>query len=136
MANGEHVLYFNLEDHVSYATHRTNDDFQAVMSVLRSPVCGSARMHWGKAGWPMHAKCFDGAQEYPSTWCDFGCAVNQLDPKGKFRSEAGRDIWQWNAVESGSGRAVSDFGTCCNSAGFDYGKCRCVSRSDCSPGAP
>ena len=43
------------------------------MEVFRRQ-CG-ARMHWGKAGWPAHAACFDGAAEYPDTWCDFGCAV-------------------------------------------------------------
>ena len=36
--------------------------------------CG-ARLHWGKAGWPQYAACFDGAREYPATWCHFGCAV-------------------------------------------------------------
>jgi hypothetical protein len=44
-ANGEPVLYINIEDHVSYATGRTNDDFQAIMQILRSPVC-SGRLHW------------------------------------------------------------------------------------------
>ena len=34
-----------------------------------------ARFHWGKAGWPRHFPCFDGATMYPDTWCNFGCAV-------------------------------------------------------------
>ena len=38
-------------------------------------VCQRPRLHWGKAGWPRYQKCFDGAQVYPQTWCDFGCAV-------------------------------------------------------------
>jgi hypothetical protein len=44
-----------------------------VFGILRGQ-CG-ARMHWGKAGWPRWAACFDGAAEYPDTWCHFGCAV-------------------------------------------------------------
>lgn len=44
-ASGEPVLYINIEDHVSYAIRRTNDDFQAIMQILRSPVCGG-RLHW------------------------------------------------------------------------------------------
>ena len=47
---------------------------QALIRVLRGEGCW-ARMHWGKAGWPEWAPCFDGSQEYPDTWCDFGCAV-------------------------------------------------------------
>ena len=43
------------------------------MALLRQR-CG-ARLHWGKAGWPEHAKCFDGGKEYPNTWGHFGCAV-------------------------------------------------------------
>ena len=39
--------------------------------------CG-ARLHWGKAGWPQWGACFDGAREYPDTWCHFGCAVQVL----------------------------------------------------------
>lgn len=134
--NGEHTIFINIEDHVSYATMTPNEDFQAIMSVFRSPVCGPARLHWGKAGWPRHAQCFDGAKEYPNTWCDFGCAVQQLDPKGKFASEAGRDIWQWHADHLVTGTPVSDFAGCCNRSGFDYGQCKCTSRSDCAPGPP
>ncbi len=38
------------------------------MRVFRSPVCGPARLHWGKAGWDTDvAGCFDGAAEYPET---------------------------------------------------------------------
>jgi len=46
--------------------------------ILRSD-CG-ARLHWGKAGWPQWAACFDGAREYPDTWCHFGCAVQARAP--------------------------------------------------------
>lgn len=70
-ANGEHVMYINLEDHLAYTAQAPNKDFLAIMQVFHSPVCGPARLHWGKAGWPS-VKCFDGAKEYPNTWCDFG----------------------------------------------------------------
>lgn len=30
---------------------------------------------------------FDGAKEYPSTWCHYGCAVAELDPTNKFGGE-------------------------------------------------
>lgn len=127
-ANGEPVLYINIEDHVTYATGKPNEDFQAILNILRSPVCGPARLHWGKAGWPQHAKCFDGAKEYPK-WCDFGCAVQQLDPYGKFAGMS--DVWQWRAVDKVTGSGV-DFGGCCTTTGFDYARCSCASRGSCS----
>lgn len=124
-ANGEPVLYINIEDHVSYATGKPNQAFQATMALLRSPVCGPARMHWGKAGWEKnYGTCFDGAKEYPR-WCDFGCAVHQLDPKGKFAGMA-RGLWRWQATETASGQPVSDFGSCCTPGGFDYSRCSCA----------
>lgn len=49
---------------------------QEVMRIFRQD-CG-ARLHWGKAGWPQWAACFDGAREYPDSWCHFGCAVQVL----------------------------------------------------------
>lgn len=60
-ASGEPVLYINIEDHVSYVTRRTNEDFQAIMQILRSPVCGG-RLHW--------CACF-GAQRQ-RRFCCFG----------------------------------------------------------------
>ena len=51
---------------------------QRVMGIFRQE-CG-ARMHWGKAGWPRWAACFDGAKEFPDTWCSFGCAVRVRGP--------------------------------------------------------
>ena len=32
------------------------------------------------------------AQEFPDTWCDFGCAVRELDPTAKF-SDSAPDRW-------------------------------------------
>ncbi len=46
---------------------------QDMVSLFRDKC--QARLHWGKAGWPKFAACFDGAIEYPDSWCHFGCAV-------------------------------------------------------------
>eukprot|EP00882_Tetradesmus_deserticola_P020060 GHRQ01021615.1.p2 GENE.GHRQ01021615.1~~GHRQ01021615.1.p2 ORF type:complete len:127 (+),score=36.52 GHRQ01021615.1:199-579(+) len=124
-------MHVNLEDHLAYVNGKPNEDFQAVMRVFRSAVCGPARMHWGKAGWPQLARCFDGAKEYPKTWCDFGCAVQKLDPTGKFSGEADTNVWQWSATDSSTGERVKEFGQCCSSSGFDHGRCKCASRTDC-----
>lgn len=50
-----------------------NTKFNTVMELFRTKC--DARLHWGKGGWPLFAKCFDGAKEYPDSWCDFGCAA-------------------------------------------------------------
>ena len=86
-----------------------------------------ARLHWGKAGWPAHARCFDGAVEYGSDWCQFGCAVRELDPAGKFKSVW--DGWQWGATRGG---AAVPFASCCTAAGFSAG-CQCAPRAPCAP---
>ena len=134
-------MYVNIEDFVKYnrggtnasSTETTtekdepsqktpsekNEPFLRVVRLLRSETC-RGRLHWGKAGWPTHTPCFDGAEDYPETWCDFGCAVVELDPDGKFRSES--DVWRWAA--SRAGEAVQDFGSCCTSAGFSS-QCVC-----------
>jgi len=51
---------------------------QEVIRIVRTE-CGGL-LHWGKAGWPQWAACFDGAREYPDTWCHFGCAVQARAP--------------------------------------------------------
>jgi hypothetical protein len=117
-SHGSPVMYVNLEDHLSLSSGVPNDKFDAVMNYFLDNC--DARLHWGKAGWPTHTPCFDGAEEYPETWCDFGCAVVELDPDGKFRSES--DVWRWAA--SRGGEAVQDFGSCCTSAGFSS-QCVC-----------
>lgn len=58
---------------MSRSSGRVNAEFQRIAELFRTR-CG-ARWHWGKEGWTRHAKCFDGAAEYPNTWCHFGCAV-------------------------------------------------------------
>ena len=111
-------MYVNIEDHLSISSGRQNNEFDAVMNYFLDNC--DARLHWGKAGWPTHTPCFDGAEDYPETWCDFGCAVVELDPDGKFRSES--DVWRWAA--SRAGEPVQDFGSCCTSAGFSS-QCVC-----------
>ncbi|GMH44322.1 hypothetical protein BSKO_12256 [Bryopsis sp. KO-2023] len=123
--NGGPRVYFNMEDYVSYNTKVVNARFQRTIELLRTRC--NARLHWGKAGWPRHAQCFDGAREYPDSWCDFGCAVHQVDPNGKFSKES--DVWNWRAVDN-QGNDVK-LGSCCSENGFDKEKCRCVSRKKC-----
>ena len=111
-SNGMPVMYVNLEDHLTINSGVPNDKFDAVVEYLLERC--DARLHWGKAGWPTHNPCFDGAEDYPETWCDFGCAVVELDPEGKFRSAS--DVWRWTA--SRDGQTVEDFASCCTSDGF------------------
>ena len=47
-------------------------------------------MHWGKAGWLVSQGfnvCFDGQAQFGDNWCNFGCAVQTLDPTGKFAGQ-------------------------------------------------
>jgi len=106
-------IYVNVEDYIKYQSFDAqNQDFQAVWSLLRSPVC-QGRMHWGKTGWV--GSGFKGAAEYSDTWCDFGCAVSELDPTHKFASLS--PIWNWS---------TNDMGACCiPGQGFDHNKCKC-----------
>ncbi|KAL4431088.1 hypothetical protein ABPG75_006344 [Micractinium tetrahymenae] len=118
------LMWINMEDYISRSSGRPNDLFQRTVQLFRQR-CG-ARLHWGKAGWPQHAKCFQGAQEYPNTWCSFGCAVQELDPAGKFASEW--DGWRWQATRGGQ---PVPFSSCCTASGFST-QCKCAPRSDCS----
>ena len=118
-------VYVNLEDYLRHNTGNENKRFQRVIELFRTKC--NARLHWGKAGWPKHAQCFDGAKEYPDSWCDFGCAVETLDPKGKFKGMS--NVWEWKAVDS-KGKPIK-FSKCCTSDGFDKSKCSCASRDKC-----
>eukprot|EP00210_Caulerpa_lentillifera_P006113 g5840.t1 len=91
-------MFINLEDYVSYNSGNGNKQFDRVIELFRKKC--NARLHWGKAGWTKHAACFDGATEYPATWCDFGCAVETLDPRGKFSGLS--NVWRWNATKNGA----------------------------------
>lgn len=117
--------YFNMEDYISYNTKRDNNRFLRIVDLFRTRC--NARLHWGKAGWPRFASCFDGAREYPESWCSFGCVVLAVDPNGKFSKES--DVWEWRALDE-EGQDI-DFKECCSSTGFIHSKCTCVSRSKC-----
>lgn len=112
------------QDYISKSSGRNNTEFQTVISLFREKC--DARLHWGKAGWPEHAQCFDGAKEYPETWCDFGCAVNELDPTGKFDPIS--SVWQWNAERDGK---EVDLASCCTADGFSS-QCTCGPRTNCA----
>ncbi|PSC73742.1 L-gulonolactone oxidase [Micractinium conductrix] len=117
------LMWINMEDYLSRSSGVPNDKFHKVVSLFRER-CG-ARLHWGKAGWPEHAKCFDGGKEYPNTWGHFGCAVQELDPQAKFASEW--DGWVWAATRDG---APVPFASCCSADGFDPA-CRLAPRTGC-----
>ena len=55
--------------------------------LLTDKACSPGRLHWGKAGWP-DSGCWNGAEVYKDTWCDFGCVVRALDPEDKFIGSA------------------------------------------------
>jgi hypothetical protein len=117
-SNGHPVMYINIEDHLSISSGVQNKEFDEVLDYFLDQC--DARLHWGKAGWPTHQPCFDGAEDYPESWCDFGCAVQELDPEGKFRSES--DVWRWSASRAGS---AVEFSSCCSSSGFLKSECVC-----------
>ena len=117
-SNGHPVMYINIEDHLSMSSGVQNKEFDEVLDYFLDQC--DARLHWGKAGWPTHQPCFDGAEDYPESWCDFGCAVQELDPGGKFRSES--DVWRWSASRAGS---AVEFSSCCSSSGFLKSECVC-----------
>ncbi|KAL4438020.1 hypothetical protein ABPG77_004241 [Micractinium sp. CCAP 211/92] len=121
-------LWVNLEDWISLSSGKPNDKFMAVMKYFRERCW--ARLHWGKGGWPQLASCFDGAKEYPNSWCHFGCAAQELDPRGKFAG-AGRgktDVWVWNATRAGQAVPLA---SCCTPEGFSS-ECQCASRGPCA----
>ena len=127
-SNGGPVMYINYEDYVQPSGAGDNVKFDEVSRIFLAPPpegCG-ARFHWGKAGWPKHLPCFDGAAVYPDTWCDFGCAVQELDPDDKFRTES--NVWRWNATRGG---APTEFASCCTPQGFDKAQCQCAPAPAC-----
>lgn len=121
------VLLSLPQDYLTLSGTR-NDKFFEVIRLFREE-CG-ARFHWGKAGWPQFASCFDGATEYPDTWCHFGCAVSELDPKGKFAGagQGATNVWTWSATKNGQ---EVPFESCCSSSGFSS-SCKCAPRKPCA----
>jgi len=117
-------MYVNIEDYLSRSTNQPNTKWDRVAELFLTRC--NARLHWGKYGQPQLDKCFDGAVSYPETWCDFGCAVNQLDPNGKFSSES--NVWKWKATRDGQ---AADFASCCTPQGFNKNRCQCASSPAC-----
>ncbi|QDZ18639.1 putative D-arabinono-1,4-lactone oxidase [Chloropicon primus] len=126
-------MHMNLEDFVLYSTGRRNAAFQGIMNFFRTSDKCKARLHFGKAGWIEHGQCFDGATEYPDSWCDFGCAAHELDPTRKFESTV--DFWQFTARRDGKDHDIltpRGHHACCTRHGFKHDKCQCVPRKPCS----
>ncbi|KAK9805132.1 hypothetical protein WJX72_001164 [[Myrmecia] bisecta] len=121
------VVFLNTNDWMgseALSLKHPNINFLRLQQLLRDECQG--KFHWGKAGWRTVNKCFDGATAYPTTWCHFGCAVQELDPTGKFAGES--DMWHWRAARDGKEVPLTH---CCSSEGFDYGQCSCLPRTDC-----
>jgi hypothetical protein len=118
-------LYVNMEDYIAL-NGGLNPWFDRVVDIFLNKC--NARLHWGKWGWVKYQPCFDGAVAYSETWCDFGCAVHELDPTGKFSSES--NVWRWNATTIG-GERVADFGSCCTPEGFNKAECVCAASPIC-----
>ena len=137
--NGGPRMHVNLEDFVLYSTGARNAAFQGIMNFFRTNDKCQARLHWGKAGWIEHGQCFDGAKEYPESWCDFGCAAQELDPTRKFESLA--EFWHFRASKRDSASSVprhydlltpAGWSACCTKDGFKRSECKCVERPPCS----
>ncbi|KAK9828663.1 hypothetical protein WJX72_001389 [[Myrmecia] bisecta] len=121
------AVFMNINDWAgseALSLEHPNVNFLGLQQLLRDEC--QAKFHWGKAGWQTVNSCFDGATAYPTTWCHFGCAVQELDPTGKFAGES--DMWRWRAAKGGKEVPFID---CCSSEGFDYGQCSCLPRADC-----
>lgn len=118
--NGGPRMYVNIEDYVSLSSGKPNQEFDQVVRFFMDKC--NARLHWGKYGFSEYDPGFDGAKVYPNTWCDFGCAVNQLDPTNKFVGAS--NVWRWNATRGGA--TVTDFASCCTPEGFDKAHCTCA----------
>jgi hypothetical protein len=117
-------MYVNIEDYLSLSTNKPNEKWDRIAELFLTRC--NARLHWGKYGQPQLDQCFDGAKSYPQSWCDFGCAVNQLDPTGKFSSES--TIWRWKATRNGQ---AAEFASCCTPQGFNKNQCQCASSPAC-----
>lgn len=70
-------------------------------------------------------------EKFPDTWCDFGCAVQELDPAGKFAGESW--VWKWAAERGGQ---PADYASCCGPDGFNKAECTCASAQSCVAGQP
>ena len=123
-SNEEPHMWINMEDHISLSSGQPNYKWDRVVELFRERC--DARLHWGKYGWQKFGACFDGAKEYKENWCHFGCAVQQLDPAGKFASIS--NVWNWNATMNGQ---QVPFDACCTSQGFKTEECACTPTPSC-----
>jgi len=119
VSNDQPRVWMSLDDFVYYNQGRqSNVPFKNLMAYLvTTPFCAPARLHWGKPAFP-DPGCWNGAVDYPETWCDFGCAVRDLDPTDKFISDF-PEMWNWEGA---------DLDRCCTPDGYDkslYG-CDCA----------
>jgi len=108
---GKPHIMLPIDDHVYYnqEERKSNVPFKrAIGFLVTSPLCAPARLHWGHSGWP-DPGCWNGAEYYPDTWCDFGCVVRDLDPEGKFTG-AVPELWDWEGA---------DLERCCTSNGYN-----------------
>jgi hypothetical protein len=128
-ANGGPTMYVNFEDYSEPSGGGKNVGIDRIAQMFLEGDC-RGRYHWGKAGWPTHLACFNGAEMFPDTWCDFGCAVAELDPTNKFASES--NVWRWNATRGGVEVPLS---SCCTAQGFNKAECQCGNSSPCGPNA-
>jgi hypothetical protein len=122
--HGGSRMYVNIEDYLSKSSGKPNTKWDSVVEIFLNRC--NARLHWGKYGQPQLDACFDGAQRFPETWCDFGCAVTQLDPSNKFASES--TVWRWKAERNGQS---VEFASCCTPQGFNKAQCKCASSPAC-----
>eukprot|EP00243_Klebsormidium_subtile_P003714 TRINITY_DN17304_c0_g1_i1.p1 TRINITY_DN17304_c0_g1~~TRINITY_DN17304_c0_g1_i1.p1 ORF type:complete len:664 (+),score=144.66 TRINITY_DN17304_c0_g1_i1:104-1993(+) len=110
--NGGPRICMEIDDFSSLNTGSPNWQVEHIVKIMLSH---NGRLHWGKAGLDEFGRCFSGAEQWGKSWCDFGCAVQELDPAPrKFQSSS--PIWTWHAKKGA--RAVSHFQDCCTADGF------------------
>jgi FAD/FMN-containing dehydrogenase len=123
------VMYVNLEDYGKWNGDDASSAYFLTALRVIEDECG-ATWHWGKAGWQREGQgglndCFDGQADFGDKWCHFGCAVQTLDPHGKFDNASG--IWRWSATSITDGTEVEDLATCCDDdTGFLVDQCSCA----------
>ena len=124
-------MWINLEDYVTFSDpdHKPNEKFLEVIRLFVD-TC-DARLHWGKAGFQeaVDSTDYNVVEKYGNHWCDFGCAVHQLDPTRKF-SSMNTEFWNWH-VSTDDGQSIKDLGSmmnvCCFENGpFNSDACTCL----------
>jgi len=111
VSNDQPRMLMTLVDFVYYnqEVRQSNLPLKRLIAYLvTSPLCSPARLHWGYAGWP-DPGCWNGAEFYPDTWCDFGCVVRDLDPEDKFIG-AVPEVWNWEGA---------NLEECCTADGYN-----------------